>query len=274
MILPLLALAAAASGPSPQAAAQVPAATRDLINGAEHALRVGRIDQAKLMIERAISAGASGSDLDRALAELAYVSGKNAEASARYEALLKRLPADRSLLEPAGIATLKIGQTMRARALLSRATAQGAATWRAWNALGVAADQTADWDLAERCFAEATRLAPSEAAPVNNTGWSLLLQGRWSAAAQKFARAAFLDPKSRRIADNLELATAALAGELPKRHPGESASSWAARLNDAGVAAAIFGEKDRATAAFTRALEASDSWYARAAGNLEAVASR
>jgi Flp pilus assembly protein TadD len=271
IFLLLLALAAAASAPAPAPEA---IATRDLINGAEHALRVGRVDQAKLMIERAVGAGASGPGLDRALAEFAYVSGKTAEASARYEALLTRFPADRSLLEPAGIAALKLGRADHARALLSRATSGAGASWRAWNALGIAADQMADWSLADRSFAEAARLAPSEAAPINNLGWSLLLQGRWSAAADKFAKAAALDPKSPRIADNLELAMAALASDLPQRRPGESSSSWAARLNDAGVAATILGEKARAAAAFTRALEASDTWYARAAGNLEVVASR
>ena len=38
--------------------------------------------------------------------------------------------------------------------------------------------------------------------------------------------------------------------------PKESASAWAARLNDAGVAAALTGDQLRAIASFTRALEA------------------
>lgn len=267
--LGLLALAAAASAPAPHATP-----VRDLLNGAQHALRVGRVDQAKLMIERAVGAGAAGVQLERTLADLAYVTGKNAEALVRYEALLKRSPNDKALLEPAGIAALKSGDVGRARVLLTSATDQPGATWRAWNALGVAADEHGDWSLAAHCFAQAARLAPSEAAPINNAGWSLLLQGKWAEAAAKFANAVALDPKSPRAADNLELANAALASDLPQRRPGETAASWAARLNDAGVAAAILGQKDRATAAFTRALEASDTWYARAARNLEAVASR
>jgi hypothetical protein len=80
-----------------------------------------------------------------------------------------------------------------------------------------------------------------------------------------------MDPGSRRIADNLELAKEALAGELPTRRPGEADGDWARRLNDAGVAAAILGDRERAKAAFSQALEASDSWYARAANNLEAI---
>jgi hypothetical protein len=45
-------------------------------------------------------------------------------------------------------------------------------------------------------------------------------------------------------------------------------------LNDAGVAAAILGDKRRATAAFTQALDVSGTWYSRAANNLETLGSR
>jgi len=55
---------------------------------------------------------------------------------------------------------------------------------------------------------------------------------------------------------------------LPRRKPGEADSDWAARLNDAGVAAEALGDRKRAIAAFTQALEASGSWYERAANNL------
>jgi hypothetical protein len=78
-----------------------------------------------------------------------------------------------------------------------------------------------------------------------------------------------LDPKSRRIANNLELAKAALGADLPRRRAGESDRDWAVRLNDAGVAAELLGERKRAVAAFTRALDASPAWYDRASNNLK-----
>ena len=80
-----------------------------------------------------------------------------------------------------------------------------------------------------------------------------------------------LDPKSTRAANNLELAKAAVAAELPQRRKGESDPDFAARLNDAGVVAEQGGNTTRAVAAFTQALEVNDSWYARAANNLKAV---
>jgi hypothetical protein len=66
----------------------------------------------------------------------------------------------------------------------------------------------------------------------------------------------------------------AVSADLPAREPGESDSSWAARLNDAGVAAVLLGNNDRATTAFARAIDVSDTWYARAADNLEALKGR
>jgi tetratricopeptide (TPR) repeat protein len=269
MIFALLAATAAASLP-----AQKAEPSHVVIEQAQHALRAGRIDQAKLMIERAIASGAAGANLDRSLADLAYASGKDTEALARYEALLKDAPSDQALLEPAAIAALKLGHVQRAFSLLSRATSEPGASWRAWNAMGVVADSRSDWTLADRCYEKAATLAAHEPGPVNNFGWSLLLRGHWKGAVAAFEMAVAMDPRNVRASDNLELARSALAADLPLRRAGESAASWAARLNDAGVAAAILGEKERATAAFSRALHVSDTWYPRAADNLQALAGR
>ncbi|HKU92717.1 MAG TPA: hypothetical protein VJP82_05150, partial [Sphingomicrobium sp.] len=106
---------------------------------------------------------------------------------------------------------------------------------------------------------------------INNRGWSRLLRGDWQGAADFLQKAATLAPKSVRAANNLELARAALSADLPVRNPGESDRDWAARLNDAGMAAQLLGDRKRAIAAFTQALEASGSWYERAANNLQAA---
>ena len=270
----MIALWLAAAAASAAATAPAPPSTRQLVAGAEYAVRANRLDQASLMVTRAMRAGAGGPDLDRVLADLAYASGKYPEALARYDELLKLAPSDSSLLEPAGISALKLGEADRAVLLLSRATSASGASWRAWNALGAAADLRSDWPTADKCYEQAERLAPGEAAPVNNTGWSLLLRGDWAGALGFFEKAAEMDPKSLRAANNLELARNALAAELPPRRSGESDASWAARLNDAGVAAAIRGDRSRATSAFTQAMDVSGAWYARAADNLEELGSR
>src|SRR5678815_3229947 len=99
-----------------------------------------------------------------------------------------------------------------------------------------------DWSQADKAYAKAAELAPDDADILNNQGWSQLLRGDWTKAAGQFEKAAARDPKSSRIANNLELARAALASDLPKRRPGEDDRAWAARLNDAGVAALLLGD--------------------------------
>jgi Flp pilus assembly protein TadD len=209
--------------------------------------------------------------LARVLADLSFASGKYDEAAIRYQSLATRFPSNALFVERGGLSALKLGDVKRASPLLHRATKMRGATWRSWNALGVIADMKGEWADADECYDKAAQLAPEEADPVNNRGWSLLMRGEWQGARDYFARAAAIDPKSTRIANNLELANNALASDLPKRQPGETDSSWAARLNDAGVAASMLGDKQRAIAAFTQAINASGAWYERAANNLEAL---
>jgi len=255
--------------PAPQAAAPLPS-----LGDIEHAIDAGRLEQAKLMVARAVAAGMSGPQIDRILVDLAFASDKYDEALIRYRQLLAVQPNDSWLAERAGLAALKQGDVATAAPLIDRATKGSKASWRAWSARGVIADLRQDWPAADAAFARAADLAPNQADIVNNQGWSRLLRGDWKSAVGLFDRAAQLDPRSTRIANNLELARAAMAGDLPERKANETDRAWAARLNDAGVAAQAMGDRQRAVAAFTQALEASGTWYARAANNLQAAGGR
>ena len=256
------------------AAAAVPVAPPPALNEAEHALTAGRLDQARTMIGEAIKAGVRGPELDRLLASLAFEAGDFQQALARYEALLAAEPANTFNAQRAGIAAIKVKDLDRASAHLDRAVSSPNASWRAWNARGVVADYFGNWKLAERAYARASKLAPDQPEVLNNMGWSLLLRGEWELAVDSIERAVALDPKSSRMADNLELARAAKSSELPRRRSGESDEQWSARLNDAGVLASLQGDQRRAIAAFTQALEARDRWFDRAANNLEMAEGR
>ena len=155
--------------------------------------------------------------------------------------------------------------------MLDRATRQPGASWRAWNARGVAADRQGRWDEADAAYSRAAMLDPKRAEVPNNQGWSLMLRGRWAEALAGFERAASIDPKLPRLANNLELARASVAADLPPRMPGEGDEAYASRLNDAGVVAAASGQRQRAEAAFAQAIELKSRWYARAAENLAAL---
>jgi Flp pilus assembly protein TadD len=266
MILSLVAAASLASQ-SPAAATADPSILAD----ASEAIQDGRLEEAKLLIGRAMSEGFSGATVERLMANLAFASGNYDEAVGLFQQLV-RSPAKRpSDCEKGAISALKVGRITDAKPLADCAIGATSASWRAWNARGVVADVTRDWRMADECYSRAHQLAPQEARVINNQGWSKLLRGDWAAAVPLFERAATLDTKSNRIANNLELAKAALAADLPQRRVGESDREWAIRLNDAGVAAELLGETKRAVAAFTQALDASPAWYDRASNNLKTL---
>ena len=266
----IFAAAIAAAVSAAQPALPAPASPPSLAE-ASQALEAGRLEQARLMIGNALAAGAKGFEIDRLLADLAFASGKNDEALARYEQLIAAGSGSALMAERAGIAALKLGHVERALPMITLAIDSPAATWRAWNARGVIADFQSDWETADSAYARAEALAPGRAEVLNNRGWSQLIRGNWQGAIDTLERAAMLQPASERTMNNLELARAALVNELPKRKPGESGTDWARRLNDAGMTAQIMGNHTKAVAAFTQALRVSGTWYERAANNLEAV---
>ncbi|HEX5237994.1 MAG TPA: hypothetical protein VFW39_05980 [Sphingomicrobium sp.] len=262
----LLGLAAKAAAPPPPKPDY-----RSLLSESAKALNAGRLDQARLMIAHAMADGAVGPKVDHLLGDIAFASGNYAEALARYRQLANGRGGDPAICEQAGIAAIKVRDLAEASTMIDCATKSRSASARAWDARGVLADLNKDWKTADESYARANSIAPTDAGIVNNQGWSMLLRGDWASAESYFRHAAELDPQSTRIRNNLELVSAALAAELPKRMPGESDTDWAERLNDAGVAAELLGQKARAVAAFTQALHASGSWYSRAANNLQEV---
>jgi Flp pilus assembly protein TadD len=244
------------------------ASTPDSLDEAEHAIDANRLVQARHMLADALAAGRKGPKVDQLVADLAFADGRWAEAQARYTQLLKDDPSDVRSAERAARSSLMLGDSATARTLLQTAISSGRASWQSWNAMGVLCDRDGEWDGADAAYASADELSPDQPEVLNNHGWSLILRGEWPEAVLVLQKAAKLDPKSAKIADNLELAQTAVSADLPARRPRESDLDFAARLNDAGIVAERRGERDRAIAAFSRALAVSDSWFARAANNL------
>ena len=60
---------------------------------AGHAIRVGRLEQARTMISAAVASGAKGEAVDQLLADLAYASRNSGEALARYKVLVGLHPS-------------------------------------------------------------------------------------------------------------------------------------------------------------------------------------
>ena len=260
MIALLLAAAVATSGPAPSGFADI-----------EGAITGGRFAQARIMIQRAMAGGAKGEPIDILLADLAYFEARDAEASARYAYLLPHHMHDTLMLERAALAAIRSGDRARGEALLKAASQSPRAGWRIWNAIGVLADRDRRFADADTAYAKALEVQPDQPAVLNNIGWSKLLRGDWAAAESDFDRAATLAPGSARIANNRDFARDALDQSLPDRQPGEDNDAYSARLNDAGVAAELRGDKARARAAYAEAIAVRGTWFDRADRNLDRV---
>ena len=233
------------------------------------AIDAGRVDQARLMIAKAVQEGQSEAVLDPLLAKLAYRTGAFEEALARYERLLAANPDDVALNERVGLAALSLGRDDRALSALAKAAASPQASWRAWNALGVLADRARDFTEARNAYYRAQALAPTRAEIANNIGWSYFLEGRPSDALPYLEKASVADPRSKLFAANVELVRAAIANDLPARATGEDDAAYAARLNDLGVVALSQQQKRKAIAAFSQAIDVRGDYYQRAANNLK-----
>ncbi|MEN3972699.1 tetratricopeptide repeat protein [Sphingomicrobium sp. XHP0235] len=250
-----------------------PAPERTL-DEAHIALDAGRVEQADLLMRRAATQGADTAAVQALAADVAFLRGDYAQAFAYYHHQLLTFPDNRVMLERAALSALKADRMNDAGPLLARAVRVPGASWVTFNAAGVVADRQGRFAEAREHYARASALAPSSATPVANLGWSLMLEGRWADARAPLGRALQLDPTHARARANLAMLDHLTAADLPLRTGGETDADFAARLNDAGVAAAVRGDTKRAVAAFTRAIAARPVYYERAAHNLEAVEAR
>ena len=114
MIASLLIAAAVAAAPADPAT----------LSDAARAIEAGRLEQARAMIGRAVAAGAGGPSIDRLLADLAFASGKDAEALPRYRQLLSAKDAHPLIAERAAIAALRLGDFQAAAPLVDRGVNQ------------------------------------------------------------------------------------------------------------------------------------------------------
>ena len=114
MILAWLLAAAVAPPATVPVAVQAPALAAPLAE-ARHAIDVGRLDQARLLIARAVAACSRGPAVDRLLADLDFASGRMSEAAARYASLAVAANADLFVIERAGLAAFRAGDRAAAR---------------------------------------------------------------------------------------------------------------------------------------------------------------
>jgi Flp pilus assembly protein TadD len=241
------------------ASAETPAADIAQIHAA---IEGGRLVQARAMLDSRPDDPA----LRMLRADLALAAREDELALASYRVLDGAHAA-----EGAGIAALRLNRNAEAEPFLRSAVAQSPDLWRAWNGLGVAMDRAGRWNDAAIAYAHALALRPNEPAILANNGYSMLLQRRLDEAARFLDRAALLAPDDPVIRADRDMVDV-LRGRFPEEKPkGETMAEWARRLNNAGYAAFVAGDRATATALITRAMLASETYYRRAANNLALI---
>jgi Flp pilus assembly protein TadD len=78
----------------------------------------------------------------------------------------------------------------------------------AWLGLAASYDRLRRFDLADRAYAEATKLAGPTVEILNNEGYSYMLRGDYARARAKLDKARRLDPSNRFVLNNLQLLAA------------------------------------------------------------------
>jgi Flp pilus assembly protein TadD len=169
-----------------------------------------------------------------------------------------------------GLSLVQLGDYDSAQPLLEAAVQDEPGAWRAWLALARCYDARRLWAESAAAYEKAAAANAKSYVPYNNWGMSLLSQSRFAEAEAKFAQALALRPDFETSRNNLRFALA-MQGKYREAFAGVGGQSLPAVLNNVGYAALLRGDRDRARAYFTRALETSPHFLSIAHENLQTV---
>jgi Flp pilus assembly protein TadD len=128
---------------------------------------------------------------------LAYASGlkklgQNDQQLQVLGTLIQYHPEDSALLATYGRELAQAGQVDRAQPVLAKVIAQGSSDWKVYSAMGSTLDQQAKYTKARDYYQRALKLAPGNAAVLNNLGMSYALEGNLKQAEKTLREASDL----------------------------------------------------------------------------------
>jgi len=172
----------------------------------------------------------------------------------------------------AGYALAKVesGKSQNVIRDLKAAMKSSGQDYRLWNALGRYYDQVELWGDSFDAYFTALSMGQGRAITLNNLGMSQMMQGNYKAAHESFVNAAALKPSAELYDNNGRLALA-LQNDYPNAIKGITGKRAAFIFNDAGYLAMTRGDKYRARLLFTKAIEISPVYHAKAHANLDVL---
>lgn len=262
-------------------AAAAPADVGETLANADAALRRGEMREAMQGYGKVLGADGTNARARIGTAEVHLATGAHQKALEQFDSVLKAAddpkaePAPRAAaeaeraraLQGRGIALLLLRRKLEAVPPLEQAVELDPRLGRAWNALGQLRDSVRDWAGAERAYAQALAAMPGSAMVLNNSGVSLMLQGRHAAAEALFQQALAIEPGLAAAEGNLRLALAS-QGRYGDALAGVGKPQMPAALNNMGYVAMMRGDWDAAEGYLARALELSPAYHGTAADNM------
>ena len=225
------------------------------------------LDAGKLL-DQALLASGSDPRLTYWAGELNLARGRYQDALSNFMSIKTEPKVHSKAMAGEGIALAKLGRSQEAIASLQAAVNEDPKAWRAWNALGSEYDRRHDWANAEAAYGHALSASEGAAIVLNNRGFSRLSQKKLDQAISDFVAALQKKPDLAPARANLRLAMS-MQGEYERAVNGAVAADQAIALNNAGYAAMLRGDYDKAKDLFTRAMKVKGGYYSLAAANLE-----
>lgn len=241
--------------------------TPEMLRAAEIALDEGRHADATVHYRQIASVEPDNKAALYGMAEIQLAVGDAGRARDLYDRLTDDPAYGGRARQGRGLALLMLGQRRAALEAMTGAVAADPGLWRAWNGLGQIYDAERAWEKSRESYQNALAVVPDSGVVHNNLGFSLMLQGQTDEAARLFLAALRQQPDLAAARGNLRLALA-WQGRYVEAMAGVGTAQLPTVLNNLGFVAMMRGELDVAEAYFTRAIEASPSYYHLAANNL------
>lgn len=170
--------------------------------------------------------------------------------------------------ERAGLLALDQGKFATAEEYLSRAVANDAERWAAWNGLGIIADVEGNYLKAQEYFRKGLEIFPDHPKMTANLGWSKLLAGDLMEAEHFLRAAAKEDPANIATLSNLAFCLALQGDYQQAMQIYTNLYNKFVAANNVGYAAMVRGDNTGAKRHLSEALELNPSYYKTAANNL------
>jgi Flp pilus assembly protein TadD len=235
---------------------------------ADAVLQEGRFAEALQLYQEVLVVNPKAVPAQYGVAESLLALGRASEGAPIFVTLASNPEYRARALQGQGLALLCQNRDQVAAERLSEATAADPTLWRAYNGLGLVADNKRDHEAAAHMYQRALEIQPQSVVILNNFGYSRLLAGNTDEAIRYLRKALALDPSSETIQNNLRIALAA-AGNYKEALHSPAQDRRAVILNNVGYVAMKKGDIRAAEGFLARAMEASPSFNSVAAQNLE-----